>query len=86
MQIYKQHTDTFDVYKTEVFESADGRKLYILLHGPRNEHGPGNGYIKLSVEEFEHIKNLVDKHAIRQGTQDFANKFDDADDNWAFSY
>lgn len=84
MQMYKANTDTFDIDRTEVFVSKDGKNIYIELWGKGNGHGPGNGYIKLSKDEFDHICALT-KKPIKQGTEEFKNRFDDSDDDWAFT-
>jgi hypothetical protein len=83
--MYTQNDDFFDIDRTEVYTSKDGRNYYIEFAGTGNGNGPSSSYIKLSAKEFEHIKNLITHHAIVQGTEDFADRFDDEDDDWPFS-
>lgn len=83
MKLYKENTDTFDVDRATVYISKNGKQIYIDLYGQGNGNGPGHGYIKMSRAEFDQLKTLISS-AVKQGTDEFADRFDDPNDNWAF--
>lgn len=86
MIIYKTQGDDFYISKTDIIVSQDNKKIYIEGYGPSNCHGPTNFYIKLSRQEWEDLKTKIDgADIIRQGTAEFGARFDDPNDDWAFT-